>query len=127
LELLCSRVPTYTGTARTKAWDWLSKLAESVRERQPALLIGDLNTSLTSKAPMPQFVKLVEIWRRLQPLGTGSYFGQNGLVTEIDHAMVTGMVDATAWYVRGVDDHVLAGGPDALSDHAGLFVQLSLQ
>jgi endonuclease/exonuclease/phosphatase family metal-dependent hydrolase len=126
LELFCSRVPTYTGEQRSVAWDWIARVAGNVRESRPALLIGDLNTSLYSRAPVPQFKALMRSWRRLQPLGSGSYYGTTGIVSEIDHALVDGDLDAAAWYVRSAGDFQLARSDFAISDHAGLFVQLSL-
>jgi hypothetical protein len=68
----------------------------------------------------------MQSWRRLQPLGTGSYYGSNGVVSEIDHALVAGDLDATAWYVCSAGEFKLARSHSAISDHAGLFVQLSL-
>lgn len=127
LEMLCSRVPTYTGVQRAAAWDWLVSVAESVRQHGPSMLIGDLNTGLRAKPPMPQFLSLCESWTRLQPAGLGSFFGKGGIVSEIDHALVTGPLDATAWYLRQAGEHTLAGNAAALSDHAALFVQLDLR
>jgi len=126
LEVFSVRVPTYTGQQRLDAWDWIQKVAADVQLVAPALLIGDLNTSLSTRAPVPQFGGLLRSWRRLQPLGTGSFFGSNGIVSEIDHALIDGDIDATAWYLRSAGDYELANSESAISDHAGLFVQLSL-
>lgn len=126
LELLCVRMPTYTGEQRAAAWDWLVTVAEDVRQRAPGLLIGDLNTGLRAKSRMPQFLSLCATWDRLQPTGLGSFFGNGDIVSEIDHALVAGPLDATAWYLRQADDHVLAGTSAALSDHAAVYVQLDL-
>lgn len=126
LELLCSRVPTYTGQKRANAWDWLAGVASHVRAAGPALLIGDLNTGMAAKLPVPQFKSLLGHWRRWQPLGRGSYLGPNGVTSEIDHALTAGQVDAAAWYVRNTVDHQLADSSDAISDHTGLYVQLDL-
>jgi endonuclease/exonuclease/phosphatase (EEP) superfamily protein YafD len=98
-----------------------------VRQSGPALLIGDLNTGLRAKRLMPQFLSLCASWERLQPTGLGSFFGKSGLVSEIDHALLAGPVDATAWYLRRVGHHELAGAPAALSDHSALYVQLDLR
>ena len=126
LELLCARMPTYTGSQRSAAWDWLTAVANDARQRGKAMLIGDLNTGLLAATPMPQFLSLCATWNRLQPTGRGSFFGKSGNVSEIDHALTSGATDGTAWYVRRAGEFCLAGSDDALSDHAGLFVQLDL-
>lgn len=125
LQLLCSRMPTYEGQPRQEAWNWLVRLAEEVRGYGPSLLIGDLNTSLRTKAQVPQFMSLCVSWDRLQPLGRGSFF-KGDLRSEIDHAFIAGPVDATAWYTLSADDYVLAEQPGALSDHAAVSVCLDI-
>lgn len=126
LEILCIRVPTYEGEQRAAAWDWIGRVAAGMRCKAPALIIGDLNTSERARVRVPQFSALTNSWRRLQPAGTGSYFGRNGVTSEIDHAFINGHVDGAAWYVRRAEDFQLAGGEEAISDHAGICVQLAL-
>jgi endonuclease/exonuclease/phosphatase family metal-dependent hydrolase len=126
LDIFCLRVPTYDGAERVAAWDWVLDAASLIARSGPALLIGDLNTSLTSAARVKQFHRLLQTWRRLQPTGDGSFFGKGGQTSEIDHAMVSGHADAAAWYLSRVGEYVLAGPPTALSDHAALCVQLAL-
>jgi endonuclease/exonuclease/phosphatase family metal-dependent hydrolase len=125
LELLCVRVPTYTGSDRAAAWDWLAHAAAETRLAGPALLVGDLNTSLAAKPRVPQFHALADSWSRLQPSGPGGYFGRGDIVSEIDHAFVAGAA-GTARYVTQLEGFRLAGAEGAISDHAALHVQLKV-
>ena len=124
-RMLSVRVPTYQSAQRQAAWDWVASVADSLLDRRPSLICGDLNTSLnaTGAKRVPQFHALLESdkWRRVQPDGVGSYYGANGVTHEIDHLIASqGCVITDATYVNRAGEFVLAGLPGALSDHAGL-------
>lgn len=125
-RLFTLRVPTYRGESRAKAWDWIASVAESIhRTGLPAVLCGDLNTSMATvgAARVPQFHALLESehWRRVQPQGRGSFFGSSAAPSEIDHVLASkGCVIDDTGYLTDAGPYVLAGSDAAISDHAAL-------
>ena len=125
-RLFAIRVPTYKGADRARAWDWVASAVESINcAGRPAILCGDLNTSMTASGAsrVPQFHSLVEsdAWRRVQPDGRGSFFRNGAAPVEIDHVLAnTGCVVAGTSYLTDAGPYVLAGSEAAISDHAAL-------
>lgn len=128
LSVLFLRMPTYQGTERALAWNYVSDVATRMAAQGAAAIMGDLNTSQTSKRPVPQFVRLINgTWTRIQPSGTGSYRKSNGTWHEIDHVLTTPDLLGAARYINASDTWRLAEGKDALSDHSALEVRLTRQ
>jgi len=124
LRLLALRVPWYaTAALRTQSWDWIESAAVALGV-DAAIIIGDLNVPLE-----PRIKKAANPLRRLQdrgwtlatPAKTSSYFSHRGARSTLDHLFHTASVAVTrASFVECAGGHVLAGTPEALSDHAAL-------
>jgi hypothetical protein len=132
LTLVGLRIPAYTGAdlpLTTKAWDWVQETAQRLVD-QPAVIVGDLNTSVkaTGRWARPQLAQmLAHGWRRAEPLDGPSYFGANGVQSEIDHLLFTRKCDVKEGrFVRRIGGYTLAGQADALSDHAALLCEVGV-
>jgi endonuclease/exonuclease/phosphatase family metal-dependent hydrolase len=124
VRVLALRVPTYVGTARQHAWDWIAEVSARLQQSgRPSVIVGDLNTSLaaTGARRMEQFHRLLGSgWARTQPEGKGSFSKGDGWL-EIDHILATASCRvSSAKYVQRTSSYALAGTAGSLSDHAAL-------
>ena len=94
-------------------------------------MLGDLNVSMTSPRAKggDHFRRIVrDGWHRAVPHGEGSYFGRNGIRTEIDHIIgTTHCKFSDVVYVQEAGGHTLVAEPGkgAISDHAVLMCRVS--
>ena len=134
LRLLGVRIPYYTAKHELphlrSSWDWLEAAAVSLHD-ELAVIIGDLNVSLKSRAPRggDHFRRILASgWARAEPQSGASFPMAKGGGTEIDHALCSrGVRLLTAEYVLAANGYCFAGSSDALSDHAVLVVDFSLK
>jgi hypothetical protein len=131
-SLVGVRVPAYVGETASmllRTWEWLEKTAARLKNT-PSVIMGDLNVSTTSTRSKggDHFRRILgNGWHRAAPHGEGSYFSHSGVRTEIDHIIGTShCVFADARYVRESGGFVLAGLPNAISDHAALVCRVIL-
>jgi hypothetical protein len=133
ISLIGVRVPTYVGKAAPmtlRSWEWLEATTAKLRNT-PSVLLGDLNVSTTSSgsaAARKHFLRILGAgWHRAAPVGEASYFGPRGVRTGIDHIIGTSpCVFSDAAYVQESGGFVLAGLPNAISDHAALVCRVDL-
>lgn len=126
IKLIGVRIPMYqrvTAGLLPQAWDWLESTAQALAD-EPAAIVGDLNTSIQASGVLKksQFQRMLSSgWHRAEPANGPSYFGTNGVTSEIDHVLHTRQVGVTgARFVRNAGGYALAGEAGALSDHAAL-------
>jgi hypothetical protein len=132
LSIVGVRIPWYvkqdTGLVFA-AWDWLESTAATLLDR-PAVILGDLNVGLKSNRSRggEHFRRILSSgWQRATPVGTASYFGAGEKRSEVDHVLSNGLCRVrNAWYVTELGGHTLAGGIDAISDHAALLAEISV-
>jgi hypothetical protein len=131
LRVVGMRVPYYTNKEDlvnwTKSWDWIESMSADL-VAGPALIIGDLNVSITSRPARggEHFRRLLNHnWTRAVPRGSGSYWlGKVDSWSEIDQAMASPackIIDAE--YKTRAGRFELAGTSASLSDHAALSVE----
>jgi hypothetical protein len=118
------RVPWYeTGDLVHSAWDWLETEA-AMSVSKPSIILGDLNVELKSARSRggEHFRRmLADGWHRAAPSTGASYHGHGKNQTEIDHILGTNLCKFSETnYVTQVGDLQLAGGANAISDHAAL-------
>jgi len=116
VRFTATRTPAYKSIADwTSHWRWLGDIAEG------ELLLGDLNADpVRSNKRDRQLDELVQSggWSLLDCAGEGSYFGIDGRVSRIDHALVRGSLSAAgAEYIK---DPFVPG----FTDHAALVVDV---
>lgn len=130
VDVLGMRLPDYSRAPATRraCWDWILATADAAKDR-PFVILGDLNTDPAYPRSRcgDRIVMLVDQgWHHALPAEGDSYWGPGGAARRLDHAFVTPHFTVTAaTYVASVDGHLLGGrGPQALSDHAALVVDL---
>lgn len=130
IRLLGVRVPYYIDKELPRvqdAWAWLETAAETLKEDK-AIIVGDLNASVTSSSSRggDHFRRIMESgWVRAQPANGSSFFGKDGVNTEIDHALCTATLRlVSVRYETKTVNEVFVGGDKALSDHAVLMVEV---
>ncbi len=133
--ILAMRVPDYSHKAplRRACWDWIESTAATVRHA-PFVILGDLNIDpgYPPKQCGDRIPRLVASgWHWALPPQGGSFWPlKGGTPKRLDHAVVTRHFHrVSAAYVEEVDGIRLGarGGRGALSDHAALVVELSLE
>jgi hypothetical protein len=127
IELVGIRVPAYDPATLTSYWDSLLQLVASAAERK-ICFIGDFNADpdRTKHLEARRFAGLREQgWEFPAPEGDWSF--KSG--TRIDHALASpNFPSINARYVTSHDELTLAGSQgDAISDHAALVVNFSVQ
>jgi endonuclease/exonuclease/phosphatase family metal-dependent hydrolase len=132
LAVLGVRVPAYTGKTRSllpRAWQWLEATAASLKNT-PSVILGDLNVATTSTQSQAGrcFRRILKNgWHRADTSDGPTFFGHNGLKTEIDHILATYHCRLTRPRVlREVSGYRLAGGRGAISDHAALLCDVAI-
>jgi Endonuclease/Exonuclease/phosphatase family len=132
LRILGLRVPAYSGEQRElriRAWEWLETAATKLHD-VPAVILGDLNVRVSdSRAPFEAAFRRIlgSGWQRAVPAGGHSFFGHNGLRSEIDHFLATPHCKIRgAEYVISLPGMTLAGTHDAISDHAALVADVDV-
>lgn len=129
VTIVAIRVPAYDGLAaqhQLAAWDWVSETADRLRE-EPAVILGDLNVSLNGlgyrNGKHLQAI-LDNGWTRVATVGP-TYFGHDGVRSEIDHILTTRHCSAShPVVVTSIGKYVLCGQADSISDHAVLMCDL---
>lgn len=126
------RVPWYEGLEVglvLKSWEWIESTAAAMIE-QPSIILGDLNVGLKSPSSRggDHFRKILNSgWHRAAPKDNASFFGGQGSQSEIDHILGTeSCIFSNASYVTQLDGHLLAGGVDAISDHAAIMAEVNV-
>ena len=126
------RVPWYEGDEMplvASAWNWLESTARGLSDR-PSIILGDLNVSLNSSRSRggEHFRRLLQSgWHRATPAQGASFFGDGAKQSEIDHILGNAQISlSNTRYVTDSGGYQLAGGPDALSDHAALLSEIAV-
>ena len=131
-DILGVRIPDYSRLPRIRraSWDWLLATASSVKNN-PFILTGDFNTD-------PGYPKsrcgdcigrlINDGWRDAIPSTGCSYWSLRGSGVRIDHAFITDHFTILhTRYITEENGFVYAGrGRNALSDHAALCIDISL-
>ncbi|MBN1336430.1 MAG: endonuclease/exonuclease/phosphatase family protein [Deltaproteobacteria bacterium] len=129
LDLVGLRVPMYETSAEAHAyWTWFEEASHRFLSA-PAVLIGDLNVD-PDRPPGPGSEALQRLrtlgWQIPAEEGPWSWIGSSGVTSRLDHALLSPFVRCrSARYLDRVDGRVVAG-PDALSDHALLVLDIEL-
>lgn len=131
VRVLALRVPAYSGETRAltiAAWDWIERTATSLVD-SPAIIIGDLNAH--PGRARGGGTTLARILQRGWMLGNSqtqpSYISPSGNTSTLDHLLYTPHISVTdARYVRQVGSFLLAGTNTAISDHAALVAEVSV-
>jgi endonuclease/exonuclease/phosphatase family metal-dependent hydrolase len=133
LRVLALRIPAYKAHQQDltgRSWDWLGSVAKTLAS-EAAVIIGDLNVPALSTQGVG-----AETLRRIGALGwsmassatAASYFSPRGRTSTLDY-LLHGPTIAVhrALFVTEASGFMLAGSPDALSDHAALVADLEVQ
>ena len=128
VSLVGVRVPWYDSRQLVfSAWDWLAAAAASLKHC-PAIILGDLNVSLTSDIARGgnHFRRVLESgWHRATPTGGASYYGRGDGRSEIDHILGTNLCEfGETEYIMKSGAFELAGAKHAISDHAALVTRV---
>lgn len=133
LDVLGVRIPDYSKVPQLKreAWDWLEAAATGLLGGR-ALVLGDLNTDARYPPARcgDRIGRLIHAgWTHAIPEQGASYWTPRGVGARIDHAFVSPNLGvASREYVEAREDLIYCGkGPEALSDHAALAVEVTLQ
>lgn len=112
------------------AWTWLESTATTF-VNEAAVIMGDLNVGPESGRSRggEHFRRILQSgWHRAMPKESASYISHNGQQSEIDHVLGTWLCGfENARYVTRSGAYHLAGAPDAISDHAALVVEVTVQ
>ena len=112
------------------AWEWMETTAAALLG-QSSIILGDLNVGLKSGRARggEHFRRILDSgWHRAVPESGGSYHTAKGHISEIDHILGTSLCEfSNARYVTEVDGYVLAGGKEAISDHAALLADVAVK
>ena len=131
IRLLGIRVPAYRAFERERlyaAWDWFERTLGAYKDA-PMVALGDLNADPTSaKARGGEYLRriLQNGWHRATPAGGVSFFGSGNRRSEIDHIGNAGCSFTDVRYVISAGEFKLAGAPDAISDHAALLANVTI-
>lgn len=130
LRVLALRVPAYEKEDRPlilRSWDWLESTAALLVD-EAAVIVGDLNVSAASgrSSGGAHFKRLRAAgWSVATPGDEPSFFSPRGHTSTVDHLLHTRTVrPASAVFVSEVGGYLLAGSPDAISDHAAIVADL---
>ncbi|NLX49079.1 MAG: endonuclease/exonuclease/phosphatase family protein [Methanospirillum sp.] len=130
LDILGLRIPDYSRTParRRECWDWIESVARAML-LHPSVILGDFNTDPTySPARCGDRFRRMEAegWHHAKPPGSSYWTPGGGRGRQLDHAFFSPHFRiAGAGYVRASNGFAFAGkGPDALSDHAALLVEV---
>jgi len=125
-RVLGLRSPAYVSKDRSSllaSWDWLENATQTLHDA-PTIVLGDLNAHQLSPRSRggEHFRRLLACgWQLATPSGEASYFGPQGRRSKVDHMLCNRWGYFTdACYVTEANEWRLAGGVEALSDHAAL-------
>lgn len=127
LDIVGIRVPAYEQRLpREQCWKWLVETGQQFLER-PAVLIGDFNVDPSSRYGQSIRDLVASGWQHGWQDDWWSFRSLKGFTSRIDHAFVSPRIHLEqAKYVAVSGEHILAGDPTALSDHAALVIDVSV-
>lgn len=130
VSLVGVRFPWYeTSDLIVSAWDWLEATATSLMNH-PSIILGDLNVGLTSDSSRggEHFRRMLAGgWHRATPRSGVGYHGYGESRSEIEHILGTNQCEFSETdYVIKSGEFQLAGGPNAISDHAALVTRVKV-
>lgn len=132
IKIVALRVPFYAGVEAPltiKAWTWLTQLAASLEE-EAAVMLGDFNVSVKSAKSRGgnHFRAILDSGWRTTSLEAPTYFSTSGPGSQIDHILCTRRCAlSSAEVITRSGQFILAGRPEALSDHAAVMCKVTVQ
>jgi endonuclease/exonuclease/phosphatase family metal-dependent hydrolase len=134
IEILGLRVPDYSKQPAIKraCWDWIIETTRTIKDR-PLVVLGDFNTDTRyGRMSCGDCIETLigDGWQFASPADGASYWTlKDRSPCRIDHAFVSGhfVVKGSSYVTESGGRSFVGIGPDALSDHAILSIDIELR
>lgn len=130
LRVLALRIPAYKAHQHDltgRSWAWLESVADVIGS-EAAVIIGDLNVpTLSTRGVGAETLRRIGAlgWSMASSVTVASYFSPRGTTSTLDYLLHRPTVAVhRACFVTEVGGFILAGQPNALSDHAAIVADL---